>query len=618
MKIPIDWLKQYLKTNKSAQELGETLTMGALETEVSDDLLDIEVTPNRADCLSVLGVARELSALTEEKFVIPEFKLESNDKTTPVKLEVSEKDLVDPSLLILIKGIKIGPSPEWIVKHLEKIGARPINNIVDITNYVMVLTGQPLHAFDYEKLKSKNEKLKIMKIRRGKNGEKVTTLDGIERAVDQTTIVIEDEEHLIDLAGIMGGKNSEIDSGTSDIVLQASVFNPVLIRRTAKRLGLTTEASYRFERGVNPYETKKWLEYAASLVLELAGGEAFEILEYKESFDKLRTRTIEVSEKEIKRILGIDIPLPQAEKLLARLGFSGFTPPPWRADLKTSYDVIEEIGRIYGYEKLPRTPLSPTSPAIKNETFYKREALKDKLADLGLDETINTSFTAENSPFKIQNPTSSETRYLRNSLLPGLLKNVSKNPSFPDIGFFEIGTVFGEKEDQHLGIILTGKALSFSQEIEKLVGEKPQTPEKTLLEKLKIRRSKVVFWEMKLSEVLSRVDLPLEFKLPEGKIKIKETFKFPALRRDLAFIVDTQIESEKVEEAIKNVSPLVTGVELFDEFASEKFGKAKKNLAFHIYLSSPKRTLTKEEGEEIIRNIVAKIKKDLGGELRSF
>ena len=463
-----------------------------LNEYLGDVIFDLDITPNRPDCLSTTGVAREIAALTDEMLHLPEVHYEETEQ--PIDSFISV-DVVEPYLCprycaSLIMGVKIAPSPSWLQQRLSACGTRPISNVVDVTNYVMLEYGQPLHAFDYHKLKGKG-----IIVRRAKNGEAMTTLDGTERVLNPDTLVIADKERAVAIAGIMGGVDTEVTNETNAILLESANFNQAAIRQGCSDLNLQSEASIRFEKGLNPDLPLLPLKRATQLLLELAGGEATRgIIDVYPG--KSEPKLILLSAEQVKRLSGIEVTMGEMLKVLKSLSFECqetviASPPPlplrgaqatrqppqisvsvpyWRSDIKCAADLVEELVRITGYDKIPITRLSATLPQQESRLLATRQRnnlkqnLRNFLTGCGFQEILTYSLVSleklkklspelelEVTPLKVANPMTKEQEYLRTSLRVGLLTALSHNQKFEQAGIklFEIGKIFlpqGEKE----------------------------------------------------------------------------------------------------------------------------------------------------------------------------
>ncbi len=451
--------------------------------DTDDVCIEVDLTPNRADCASVIGIAREVAAISNTTLTPPVVDAKIAGSSDQFHVEIENPELCPRYAAKRIQGVKIAPSPWWLRKRLISVGLRPVNNVVDVTNFVMLEYGQPLHAFDFQKLAES----KIVVRTPHTTETTFTTLDGTERPIKDNTLLICDGEKPVAIAGIMGGNNSEVSEETTDILLESACFDPVSIRKSAKALNLSTDSSYRFERGVDPQGTINALERAAQLICELSQGEAedggIDLFPGKREpltleISTRRTNTIlglQLEQHEIARVLEsieISCSVKDADTLSARI-------PSFRIDLERSADLIEEVARIYGYDKIPTTlPAAQLEFPHQKSERIKRLAIAKELTQIGFFEAINYSFIAEKelarlelppederqTPTALLNPLSEDQGIMRTSLLPGLLANVRRNINFqvPSIRLFEIGKVFfpqkGEKplERTRLAGVLSG------------------------------------------------------------------------------------------------------------------------------------------------------------------
>src|SRR5512137_2655402 len=426
---------------------------------LGDAVLDLEVTPNRPDCLSVLGVAREAAALTTQEVQPPS---SSYDEAGPeidkhVSVQIADPDLCRRYCASLIEGVKIGPSPAWMQQRLTACGMRPINNIVDITNYVMLEYGQPLHSFDFRKIGG----AKIV-VRRARTGEKLTSLDGVDRELRPDMLVIADQAIPVAIAGVMGGAESEVTEVTTSVLLESANFDQVSIRRTSSGLKLRSEASMRFERGISPELTVPALWRATGLMLQIAGGTAARGM--ADAYPgKKEAKVIRLRTASVRQLLGLEVSQEQIINVLTSLGFpcvqagsenTAVTVPYWRTDVNEPADLAEEAARIMGYAAIPMTMLSSELPQQQVDTQLAfREQLRDLIVAAGFQEIITYSLTSQDkltraasaeNAIRVANPLSMELEYLRTSLRPGLLSTLAANQKYEDGGIrlFEIGRVF--------------------------------------------------------------------------------------------------------------------------------------------------------------------------------
>ena len=471
--------------HEGIQVLAEDAPVGTpLVDYLGDTILDIEVTPNRPDCLSILGIAHEVAALTGERVTEPDLSYpeEGPPIESQASIEVADAELCYRYTASLVTGITIGPSPRWMQELLARVGQRPINNVVDITNYVMLEYDQPLHAFDFDSVKDRT-----IIVREARPGEVLTTLDGEMRTLGPPMLTIADATDAIGLAGVIGGSNSEVDEGTTSVLLESANFNPVNTRRTRTALGIDTEASYRFERGIRAELAPIALRRATQLILQIAGGKSCKGIVDIYPGHK-RAPAVKISRERIEQVLGVDLNMDQVERVLASLGFESTgeprevtesvqgleaarTPqgngtlwvktPYWRSDISIEDDLVEEVARIVGYDTIPTTMLSASIPHQTNQPIRDlREHLRDLLVASGMQETISYPLTNLDAlgkvdavaelpePLKVANPMSSELAYLRTTLRASVLETLASNRrTSADVGIrlFEIGRTYLSK-----------------------------------------------------------------------------------------------------------------------------------------------------------------------------
>lgn len=681
MKISYNWLKEYLVKLPKPEKLVEILTMHSFEVKnvkevrlpsgKSDFVLDIDILPNRAhDCLSHRGVAKECAALLKLKVKSQKLKVKEDKKLKAsdfVKVEVKDTELCPRYCARLITDIKVSSSPTWLKDRLEAIGQKSINNIVDASNYVMFEIGQPLHAFDLDKL-SGNQII----IRKAKKGEKITTLDNEKYDLDESILVITDAKEPIAIAGIKGGKKAEIDKNTKTIILESANFNPTNIYLSSKKLGLKTEALLRFEHGLDPNLASEAIDRLANLICEIGGGKiARGIIDIYPK--QIKPKKIGIRLSKINSVLGINFSEKEIIKIFNVLGFkvekrSGqffVEVPTCRLDIELSEDLIEEIGRIYGYQKIPsKLPIGVLAPAKVDDSLRIRTKAKNILESLGLTEVYNYSFVGENDLKKLglesknyielENPLSSDLKYLRRDLIINLLKNIRDNfRYFSEVRLFELGKVYFKKEKAMLAGIIGNKTNLGP----KLFYESKGIVD-SLLNKLGISNewyddykatsdwTDKIFWdfsksaEIKLDDkeigfvgeinplALSKFDIKgqvaafyIDFELltqsVEEELIYEPPSKFPAAVRDIAVLVNLNDRVTDVLNVI-NVSggKLVQDVDLFDMYEGEEIPEGKKNLAFHIIYQAYSRTLTDDEVDEIHDKIVHAVERRTGWEVR--
>ncbi len=656
-------------------EVGKELTD---EMGVKDTVLDIKITPNRGDCLSILGIAREIAALTAQELKMPESTIKETKEKIKDKIDVEIEDfnLCPRYTAKMITGIQLKDSPHWMRRRLLLAGIRPINNIVDITNYVMLEMGQPLHVFDYEKIAcppnlGRRGGRKII-VRRAKRNERILCLDEIQRDLPSQALVIADSKIPIALAGVIGGEEAGVNQNTKDILLESANFAPWLIRRTSKSLNLATESSYRFERGVDPEGTTFAAERACYLMQELlANGKV--ISGAADIKRKIAPQTISFNPSGIKRILGVEV--PSYNKILQRLGFETkkernnlkVKVPSWRSDVKEEIDLIEEIARINNYNLIPSSlPLGRISPLREDKKEKIIKSCRSILNRLSLNEVINYSFISallikkslinlKPDTIKIDNAISEEFEILRFSLIPSLLQVAEENISRGEknIRIFELGSIYeygknkSPKENLHLGILLTGdwqeqswlysgqKASFYVLKgiIETLLGEFgiELTYKK---EKHSIFSEAYTFslfrddvnvgmigeanstlmenFSLKGKTYISEIDLELLLPSVQMKKKIKPAPKYPPVVRDVSFIVPDQVSSNQIEETM-----LEEGEELIERIKLFDYYKGKQVPEGHKSMSYSLcfRSDKKTLTDEEITQLQDRIIKRLGEEL---
>lgn len=638
MKISYNWLKDYVDIDKTPEQLADDLSLFGQEVdavypersqrigEEDDYILDFEITPNRGDCLSILGMAREIAALYNLKLKTQNEKLQLKSQKLNKKIDVKiAAPIACPRFTArIIDNIKITESSKWMQEKLATYGFRPINNIVDVTNYVMVATGQPLHAFDYDKIKDG-----VMNVRLSKKGEEMMTLDGKNHLLPDSAIIIEDEEKIYDLAGIMGGIKSEVDKKTQTIVLQGAIFNPILIRRASKYLNHQTDASYRYERGVDYEGTIFGVDMAANLIKETCPDAKIDELIDKETKGQ-EEKKIEIDIDKVNKLIGINIDNKQAKEYLERLGFmmdnNKVIVPSYRAyDVKIWQDIAEEIARLYGYNKINKIQILKSKSEINKER-QKREIIKDICKEVGFTEVYSYSFADKDKiellGFDIadcvetSNPIAPELKYLRPSLLPSLLSQIAKNPWDPQVRIFEIEKVFNRNGEQwQLGIAVTGKQDDYIEKIIEILHNRTVKLERynvtqKILDVYKIRRP-VKYIIIDIDEIKNNLKEEISYEISENKYK--SISRFPPTIRDLSFIVSEDIQEDEVSEFIKKINPKILIVELFDVYHMDD---NKKSLAVHIWLQDIDKPLSDETANKIVEELINKLESKYQAKIR--
>jgi phenylalanyl-tRNA synthetase beta chain len=599
MKISREWLQTHFeKELPSAEVLGDALTFHAFEIEgIEGDILDVKVTPNRGhDCLSHIGIAKELSAILElplkEDPLREDISLEPSTDTVLVSIDTP---LCNRYIAGYIKDVKVGPSPDWLRKNLESLGQRSINNVVDATNYVMFNLGQPLHAFDAGKLHGIEVKPQYsIAVRVAEKGEKMLALDDKEYQLSDSMMVIADNNSkaAVGIAGVKGGKPAGVGEETKDIIIESANFDGVSVRKTSQALKLRTDASTRFEQVISPELAAYGMRAATDLILQIAGGE---LVGFTDVYPRQQVlRTVEISAARINAVLGTQLSENHIADALTRLALPFMkkgdafivTPPFERIDLVIPEDLIEEVGRIIGYEKISATPLPVVSnkPEI-NANFLASETIREDLVSKGYSEVF-TSVFSDNGERAVLNKVDSVKPYLRASLIPGLQDALTRNIRNKDflglkeVKLFEIGTVWKSgKETVMLGT----------------VGEKDKPIEKSVSEYQADKR---------MEEYINLTPSKVE--------KYKQFSKYPSMTRDVALWVPKHVNSENVKELIiDSAGDLLVQIQLFDQF--EKGDKV--SFAFRLVFQSFDRTLTDEDANSRMESVYAALKKE-GFEIR--
>ena len=653
-----------------------------LSDYLGDDILDITVTPNRPDCLSILGIAREVAALTGVEVKEPDSSYP--EKGQPIgslaSVEIEDPDLCPRYTASIITGVKIGPSPGWLQDRLSKSGMRSINNVVDVTNYVMLEYNQPLHAFNFKNLKESK-----IRVRRARQGEILDSLDGAKRVLSASMLVIADAQDPVALGGVIGGAHSEVNENTTEILLESANFNAINNRRTAQASKIFTEASTRFEKGLRAELPPIALRRATQLIHQVAGGVvAKDILDIFPGREQMQAPVLTLTAKRLQRILGTTLPVKRVEEVLVSLGFSversgekdlTVTVPYWRSDIHIEDDLIEEVARIVGYDEIPTTMLStPIPPYQPQPKRQLKERIRDLLVGYGLQEIISYPASsledldkvrgANNgiSPVRLANPMSIQHEYMRTTLRAGLLSTLSANVSHAQgpIALFEIGRVFLPKdgtlpdEPEMLSAVFCGPRsethwLSTDGD---LGFYDPKGIVEALMEKLGIeiefeavndpvlhpgRGARVMAGDKYLGvtgevhpAVVKSFDVARSpvaiFELdidnllsvvPGHGPRYKPVGRFPSAIRDLSIIVDMDVLASAVQALITS-RPLVGNVRLFDTYTGGNIPQGKRSLAYHIYFQSPERTLTAEEITGGLKAVVDCLEREVGALVRGL
>ncbi|MDD2703528.1 MAG: phenylalanine--tRNA ligase subunit beta [Candidatus Omnitrophica bacterium] len=681
MKVTYNWLKDFVDISITPEALADKLVMaglevGGIEEHLGDFIFEIEITSNRPDWLSVIGIAREVAASTGKKLkktgFIRSTQYTDNGKKNILRTALIVENKKDCPLYTaqIISGVKIGPSPDWLKNRLEAVGCRSINNVVDITNYIMFEYGAPLHAFDLGLLNSDT-----IVVRRAKPGEKIETIDAKERLLDQDILVIADREKAVALAGVMGGKGTEVNDATRAVLLEAAVFNPVVIRRGRQKQGIQTESSYRFEREVTPEVVKQASARAVELMQELAGGEL--ISSAASGISPVKKRELIVSPVRVRDLLGAPIGKSKIQKILRQLGF-GVKPaakgnlkigiPFYRRDVSQEADIVEEVARIFGYQNIPAT--SPkVSPYVSGSGSRELCGLvRDVLVGVGLHEAFTYSLIdrkslscvgagESDSLIEIANPLSRDQEVMVSTLLPGMLRAVALNlnQKQENIGIFEINRVFcwqrGEpREELTLAMALCGVKTCFlgqgavkdrvsllhvkgvletvfdrlgirTQRLESQVetgsivvyvdNEKIGTMERAKIEVLgafDIKNKDVFLAELSLDKLFRHSDLKKRFVLLP---------LYPGISRDISLVLQAEIKAGDVLQIVRDAAgPLLKDLKVTDYYKGEQIPSGFRGLTLTCFYRSDERTLTEAEVNPLHAHMCVLLTERFGAKIR--
>ncbi len=640
---------------------------------LKEDIIEFEITPNRPDCLSIEGLGREVSASLGKEFKNPrknidEKIVENKEEIEGLKVDIEAPDLCYRYIARMVKNVKIGPSPEWLTRRLNACGMRSINNIVDITNYVMLEMGQPMHAFDINSIEGKH-----ITVRRAKNGEKITTLDKQERTLDENDLVIADTKKPVAIAGVMGGLNSEIEKDTQTVVFESAVFYGGGVRKTAKKVGLRTESSARYEKGLSSENAIRAVNRAVELVELIGAGQEVEgkidVYPTKQKINKIK-----LDVEKINNLLGTNIQKEEMIKILEKLDIkvenNMAIAPYFRMDLEFVADIAEEIVRFYGYDKLETTLIkADTTLGIRNKEQKIEKTIKDMLVNNGLSEIYTYGFVSEQDLEKsniskelieksitIINPLSDEYKLMRPTTIPSMMQILATNANKKNqnVKLFDISRNYrnlnnevekGEVPEQEniLTLGMYGDDVDFYT-LKGLI--------ENVLEAVSVNRYDIIK-ETKngsyhpgrcanitvgkdiiatIGEVhpavlenygiekrvyLAEVNVTKIVKYSRQNKKYVEVPKFPAVERDIAVIVDEKVEVGQIEKIItKKSKKLLESATLFDIYRNEKIGNNKKSVAYSLIFRDKKKTLSDEEINTTMENIISELEKVLGAELR--
>ena len=688
IRVPVSWLRDYLKTDLAAKTIANYLTQSGPSVDKvtkydKDYVFEVEITSNRVDTYSVFGLCREAQAILtyenqKSQLVQPSGLDTSLDPDTknllPLDVVIKNRSLCQRFTAIVIDNVKVGPSPAFIKNRLSACGIRPINNIVDITNYIMLELGQPMHTYDYDKVKRAR-----MIMRASVEGEKVITLDNQIRKPPKGSIVIEDgEQRLIDLCGIMGAANTQITKRTKRVILYAQSYDPARIKKTTQDLSFRTEAASIFEKGVDIEAIPKALARSAYLAKKYARAKiASELVDIVNV--KPQARKITLNLKKLASYLGLEIDHEKAAKILKSLGFNITKnettiiaqPPSWRrGDVQIEEDLIEEIARIYGYSQLPSKLPAGQIPQTEESDLEKVISLKSSLKDLGLTEIISYSIisqdflglTGDKNPVELSNPLTEEWQFMRPTILVSLVDAISKNQYLKsNIKLFEVAKTYISsprhselseesqlpKQDLHLAIVLQNSGFyqikGFIENVFELLNQEPEfenlTKPHPLFENGQsaniqisqgnakprgaigalgiIRRSILDFFEIKEPVAACELNLSTIYNLPSNIKSYRPIPKYPPVFEDISAIFAKTTPIGEITTQVQKVgSPLLKTVEVLDIFETERIGRDKKSVTLHLTYQKSDSTPTHEEVAQVREKMIAHIEKSLKAQVR--
>ena len=667
MNISLNWLTDYVEVAMPTAELEQLFTRIGLNHEgtsetPTDLVLDLEVTSNRPDCLGHIGVARELAVATGKKFTPPVLKdvPTSGQAAELTSVDVQAPDLCPRYNARVIRGVKVGPSPQWLVERLEAIGMRSVNNIVDVTNFILMEYSQPLHAFDYDKLAGNR-----IVVRRAKGGEQMVSIDETTCELDESMLVIADAVKPVAIAGVMGGLDTELSDQTVNILLESAQFDPLNIRHTSRKLALMSESNFRFERGVDPVALDEASLRACQMIVQLAGGELAE-----GSVDAwanpYQAPTVTLRPSRYAAVMGFDIPAEEQASILDRLGLNAMldgdtitcTIPPYRADLTREADLIEEVARIVGYDKIPLSAkIAHEVVGMADEQKIRRD-IANVMSASGFDEAITFTYidTEEAALFGVEEPACADTltrktnNALRPTLLPSLLAACKANQDSgnSDISLYELSAAFmptgaANELDEHLEIamVTSGDLRDLRGAVEALCEQvatgallelkpsaQPGMDEEAAAEML--LNAKPIGTIGQISETVLKyysIDRPiaaarLRLDVLKTCANLERTYatvpRFPAVRRDLSLIVEEETTWSQIQEIIASIAqPLRTDVQYVTTYRGKPIPNDKKSVTLTAVYQSTEATLRSEQVDDQIQTIVKAFAKTLNAEVRT-
>lgn len=673
MIVSWDWLHEYVQPERAVDEITHRLTMTGLNLEgvepVADDTaIDLEVTSNRPDCLGHIGVAREISALFDCPLQIPAAQVEETTAAAAdvVQVEISDQQLCPRYIARVIRGVKVGPSPLWLQRRLETLGITPINNVVDVTNYVLMECGQPLHAFDLAKLAGQR-----IEVRPARAGEKLEAINHITYELQPQNLVIADGERPVAIAGVMGGADTEISESSTEILIETAAFLPLSVRNTARQLNLRSDSSYRFERGVDLAQLDWASRRCCELIQSTGGGEILAGSVVAGQTENPQPADVPLRYPQVERLLGLRIDPAQMQRILNALGLETvehseqqgvFRAPSWRRDLGREIDLIEEVARVYGYEQIPEEPPLPVVATARSRRDRVTGRLREILIGMGLFESLTMSFTSEEqlewfrpypdrTPLSVDHSSRRRENLLRQSIVPSLLQSRRDNERFgtSNAELFEIARVFLDPPTESGGCATEPIMLSMvsGRSFLELRGVIEQTVcELNPSLRLEAAPSDVagfaagrgcelsvdgqpLGWLGELDRpVLDQVGLREETTVAELRVEVLEELaqlvahftplpQFPSVSRDLNLLLSEQVTWADLEQTVRNAAgPLLASVEFAGQYRGKQIAADKKSYLMTMEFRADERTLTTEEVDGIQQQILAACEREHQAELR--
>lgn len=634
MKVSYNWLQEYIEDKlPSAKEVADALTMHSFEIEEivekdGDSIIDVKILPNRAhDCLSHYGIASEICSVLDlkRKELLPRSAIEKTDK---LSVDIDTKTC-GRQIFVLVNNVEVKESPEWLKEKLSSQGSRSINAIVDMTNYLTFAFGQPMHAFDASKVSVNKKGQYEFNIRQAKSGEKITLLDGKEYTLDESMMVIADGEKALDVAGVMGGKDSGVSNETKDIILSFSAFDSVSIRKTAKKLGIRTDASQRFENEISSSLIDRVLPYAIKNIVELSAGNIAGMVEVNK--ETIKETKVSVTLDKVCSMLGLSVSIEECVELLQKQGMETsvqgesivVTAPRERLDIKIPEDVVEEIGRLFGYKNISPVPLVLDSKIVVNQEVYIADSIRKILSEIGFTEVYTYAFS-NRGELELENPLAGDKKFLRSNLADGMEESIEKNFKYLDllgideVKLFEIGKVFkknGEALHLSLGVKFPkSKKINVDEEIARTIQH--------IEEKLDVSVGDVSIVGGVVEFNLERIKkelTPAEYYPSDiwntlnKNILYKPISAFPFAVRDVAVFVPKEINGEVVENLLKEkLTDYVVRFSMFDKFTKGD----KTSYAYRLVFQASDRTLTEDEINAVMNPIYEILKAQPNFEIR--